>query len=74
MSAHANCTHPATKAARAKCRAARKAAEITERENRAEIIQAYYDGAELDEIFGMMAQRGIYIDPDKDIDEILESL
>lgn len=71
---HTNCTHPATKAARAKCRRERATRDAADRAGRLEIVQAYHDGAELEEIFGMMAQQGIYIDPDLDADDIINSL
>lgn len=71
---HTDCPHPATKAARAKCRKLRASHEAADRAGREAIIRAYHDGAELDEIFGMMAQQGIYIDPDLDIEEILGTL
>jgi len=50
---HSNCTHPATKAARAQCRKDR-AAHLTDRRAALDaLIDSYYHGGDLEEIAGM---------------------
>jgi hypothetical protein len=71
---HRDCTHPATKAGRAKCRKDRAAVATRDADDRAEIRQAYFDGAELDELFGMIGRLGIDINPNLDIEEIIATL
>lgn len=72
--AHANCSHAATKADRAKCRAAAKKIAAHNADIRAEIRAAYFDGVETEELLGMMAKAGIYADPDLDIEELIAAL
>lgn len=72
--AHADCTHETTKSARAKCRAAAKKMAESLAETRYEIRTAYFEGAEVEELLGMMASAGIYADPDLDIEDIIASL
>ena len=45
MTAHANCTHPATKAARAACRKTRKNIATSNVARVAEIVATYYDNS-----------------------------
>lgn len=71
---HAECQHPTTKAARAKCRAMHKQIEAHSVEIRREIRDAYFAGAEADEILGMLAQAGIPADPDMDLEYIVAAL
>lgn len=71
---HSNCDHPATKAARAKCRKDRARIELAQGEAREEIRAAYFAGVDLAMILGMIAQAGIMIDEDADIEEIIASL
>lgn len=71
---HAECQHPTTKAARAKCRAMHKQIETHDVETRAEIRAAYFEGVETEELLGMMAQAGIPADPDLDIEYIIAAL
>jgi len=73
---HANCLHPATKSARAKCRAVKKANRESLSSSVSEILESYYnntgDGEEimyaLGKIFGHDA---IGINEDIDLDEIV---
>jgi hypothetical protein len=73
---HADCFHPATKAARAKCRAAKKANAARLAQSLSEIFASYYDntgdGEEimyaLGSIFGHDA---IGINEDIELDEIV---
>lgn len=47
---HTNCTHPATKAGRAKCRKDRAARIATLRNEADTLIVSYYNGAEFDSV------------------------
>jgi hypothetical protein len=49
---HSNCPHPATKAARAKCRKAHAAAQATQVESLAGLVASYHEGADIEEIAG----------------------
>jgi pyrrolidone-carboxylate peptidase len=71
---HAECQHPTTKAARAKCRAMHKQIEAHDVETRREIRDAYFAGVEAEELLGMMAKAGIPADPDLDIEYIIAAL
>lgn len=71
---HSNCDHPATKAARAACRKARRAQEASQIDAREEIRAAYFAGVDIDMLLGMIAMAGIDVDEDADIEEIIASL
>lgn len=72
---HSHCPHPATKAARALCRKMRASQEATLRLTKQSIRDAYYiDGAEVDDILGMISQAGLTFDYDADIEDIIASL
>lgn len=47
---HTDCHHPSTKAARAKCRKARAAAQVPTSPSLRDLIASYYAGADLEEI------------------------
>lgn len=52
---HTNCTHPATKSARAKCRAAKKADALDTAQQIAAVVASYYDNTgEVEEIMGAL--------------------
>jgi hypothetical protein len=76
---HTSCTHPATKAARAKCRKLRTAAEAHEGTILAEIVASYYAGADLEGIAGAVSRirpdlaQGYY-DETLDAEEFIASL
>lgn len=70
---HRDCTHPATKAGRAKCRKARAAQEASRNAFAVEIRDAYEAGTDIDELIGMISLLGP-IDPNLDIEEIIASL
>jgi hypothetical protein len=77
---HRDCTHPATKAARAKCRKARAAAAAYRAEVLDSCRMAYLlEDADLEEIAGRVAQvdpelaRGYY-DDSLDAEEFIASL
>lgn len=71
---HTDCTHPATKAGRAACRRARSQSATRDRIAREAIRDCYFAGIEADELLGMIAQLGIEVDTDADIEEIIASL
>ncbi|QEQ93668.1 hypothetical protein SEA_ZUKO_90 [Streptomyces phage Zuko] len=73
---HADCFHPATKAARAKCRAAKKANREELSQTLSEIFASYYDNTgEADEImYGLgriFGHDAIGINEDISLDEIV---
>lgn len=74
MTSHATCTHPATKAGRAACRKARASQATRDAIARAEIRAAYEAGVDIAILLGMMAQLGIDINTDLDIEELIDSL
>lgn len=72
---HSNCTHPATKAGRAKCRRARASRECQRRLDIQALRDAYYTGDEDAEvIIGRIHTLGIKIDEDDDLETIIASL
>ena len=71
---HRDCTHPATKAGRAKCRRDRAANITAEVNARQAIIDAYRNDADADELLGMMAQIGIDINADLSLEELIAAL
>lgn len=71
---HTDCTHPATKAARAKCRKDRAAKATRDAIARDAIRGCYHAGIDAEELLGMIAQLGIEVDPDADLEEIIASL
>lgn len=77
---HANCQHPATKSARAKCRAARKAAETDRSAAITAIVATYYDNTgDTEEIMAALHQidpslTAGYYDCSEDVEEIISRL
>jgi hypothetical protein len=77
---HSDCLHPATKTARAKCRAARKARATETATKIAALVASYYDNsADADEIiFGLGAIDSAliegYYDNTKDVEEIIAAV
>jgi len=77
MTSHTDCPHPATKAARAKCRKVRAAHEAEVASLREAIIRSYYDNtADVEDIIAGL--RAIdpdltegYYDGDLDIEDII---
>lgn len=79
ITAHSNCSHEATKTARAKCRAARKIEADATREKLVELAAGYY-GNSLDSEEIIYALRAIdpaliegYYEGTRDIEEIITS-
>jgi hypothetical protein len=75
--AHANCSHAATKADRAKCRRQKAAYAASVRETLTEIIASYYGcSAEVEEIMGALhkidpALTASYYDNTGEVEEII---
>jgi hypothetical protein len=69
---HANCPHPATSAARAKCRKAHRAADAEVNAAREAIVRSYYDNtADADEVLYALMRIDPDLDYDLDIEEIV---
>lgn len=74
---HSHCPHPATKAARAKCRKARASRDAQVAAEVASLITAYDKGADLDEVIHDLAllvpavADAYYGDTDLEVEEII---
>jgi hypothetical protein len=74
---HTDCTHPATKAARALCRKMRAAQESSARLQARALVDSYYDGSgDIEEIMGGLHRLGVgavkgYYDGTLDIEEVM---
>jgi hypothetical protein len=76
---HTNCTHPATKAGRAKCRKDRAIADARRTATLTDLRASYFAGADIEAIAGAVADiapdlaQGYY-DGSLDIEEFIASL